>query len=248
VTAIAPVTQAEVDQFGDAEAQDALAWAVERFGERFAVVTAFQVEGMVVLDMARRIDPRVRVVTIDTGRLPEETFEVIDTVRARLGVEVEVVLPDPERISAMVGRHGVNLFRRDESLRRLCCHVRKVEPLNRALGGATGWITGLRADQSNHRSATALVSVDTERNLLKLNPLFDWTRDAALSFATEHHVPVNPLHAKGFVSIGCAPCTRAIAPGEPERAGRWWWEDESKKECGLHITADGRVARNRTAP
>jgi phosphoadenosine phosphosulfate reductase len=113
--------------------------------------------------------------------------------------------------------------------------VRKVEPLNRALAGAQGWITGLRADQSGNRSTIALVSVDAERNLLKLSPLADWTRDAALAYATENDVPINPLHAQGFVSIGCAPCTRAIAPGEPERAGRWWWEAEDKKECGLHV-------------
>jgi phosphoadenosine phosphosulfate reductase len=122
-----------------------------------------------------------------------------------------------------------------------CCHVRKVEPLNRALAGAQGWITGLRADQSSDRSNIALVSVDAERKLLKLSPLADWTRDAVLAYAAAHDVPVNPLHAKGFASIGCAPCTRAIAPGEPERAGRWWWEQEDKKECGLHVAPDGAL-------
>jgi phosphoadenosine phosphosulfate reductase len=116
-----------------------------------------------------------------------------------------------------------------------CCDVRKVEPLARALAGAAGWITGLRADQSAHRGRGGLVAADTERGLLKLSPLHDWTREAALAFADANAVPRNALHAKGFASIGCAPCTRAIRPGEPERAGRWWWEDESKKECGLHV-------------
>jgi phosphoadenosine phosphosulfate reductase len=235
VTAIAPATQAEVDQLGDAEAQDALAWAVERFGQRFAVVTAFQVEGMVVLDMARRIDPRVRVVTIDTGRLPEETFEVIDTVRARLGVGVEVVLPDPERISAMVGRHGVNLFRRDEALRRLCCHVRKVEPLNRVLAGVDAWAAGLRRDGGAARAGTRVVEIDHGHGgIVKLNPLANWTRARALEYAREHRLPMHPLYERGYASIGCAPCTRALAEGEDERAGRWWWEAGGDRECGLH--------------
>jgi phosphoadenosine phosphosulfate reductase len=124
--------------------------------------------------------------------------------------------------------------------------VRKVEPLNRALAGAQGWITGLRADQSNNRRTIALVSVDAKRNLLKLSPLADWTRDAALAYAAANDVPINPLHEQGFVSIGCAPCARAIAPGEGERAGRWWWEAEDKKECGLHVQRTVAGARSRS--
>ncbi len=120
-------------------------------------------------------------------------------------------------------------------MRRACCHVRKVEPLNRALAGAQGWITGLRADQSEHRADVAFAEFDAARSLIKINPLFDWTRDRAADFTREHGVPVNTLHASGFLSIGCAPCTRAVAPGEPERAGRWWWEAEGKTECGLHV-------------
>src|SRR5262249_55579723 len=124
--------------------------------------------------------------------------------------------------------------------RLACCDVRKVEPLARALAGAGGWITGLRADQSAQRGGIDLVEADRGRRLLKLNPLADWTREAVAAFAREHWVPVNPLHEKGFLSIGCAPCTRAVRPGEPERAGRWWWEDDTKKECGLHLNDGAR--------
>jgi phosphoadenosine phosphosulfate reductase len=153
------------------------------------------------------------------------------------------VYPQTDALEALVAEQGINGFYGSREARTSCCHVRKVEPLNRALAGAQGWITGLRADQSNNRSTIELVSVDVERNLLKLSPLADWTRDAALSYAAANDVPINPLHEKGFVSIGCAPCTRAIAPGEPERAGRWWWEEEDKKECGLHVRRTATVAR-----
>jgi phosphoadenosine phosphosulfate reductase len=226
---------AEAERLGLTEPGEVLGWAVETFGDRFAVVTAFQVEGMVVLDLARRADPAVRVVTIDTGRLPEETFELIETVRARLGVDVEVVLPDPEEVAAMVGRHGVNLFRRDQALRRLCCHVRKVEPLNRALAGVDAWATGLRRDGGAARAGTRVVEVDhAHGGIVKVNPLANWTREQALAYAREHRLPMHPLYAKGYQSIGCAPCTRATRDGEGERAGRWWWEAGEDRECGLH--------------
>jgi phosphoadenosine phosphosulfate reductase len=132
-----------------------------------------------------------------------------------------------------VAQHGINGFYDSPQARLACCHARKVEPLNRALDGAAGWIVGLRADQSDDRGGAALVSAE-QRNLLKLSPILDWSRDAAHSFAIASGVPINALHAKRYLSIGCAPCTRAVAPGEPERAGRWWWENEGKKECGLH--------------
>jgi phosphoadenosine phosphosulfate reductase len=134
----------------------------------------------------------------------------------------------------LVAAQGINGFLHSRDARAACCHVRKVEPLNRALAGAAAWITGIRSGQSDARRGVGLVSVDRDRNIFKFNPLFDWTREAVLSFTREGDVPVNVLHARGFASIGCAPCTRAIAPGEHERAGRWWWEEDGKKECGLH--------------
>ena len=148
----------------------------------------------------------------------------------------------------MVSAQGVNGFYGSVEARKDCCAVRKLEPLARALKGAQGWVTGLRADQSDHRQGLAFVSFDEARGLVKLNPIFDWTREDAAAFASANDVPVNALHAQGFLSIGCAPCTRAIAPGEPERAGRWWWEDEAKKECGLHVGPDGKLTRTGAAP
>ncbi|HZD01864.1 MAG TPA: phosphoadenylyl-sulfate reductase [Actinomycetes bacterium] len=218
-----------------APAEAVLAWALDTFGKRCAIVTSFQVEGVVVLDLARRVDPGVRVVTIDTGRLPEETYELIDTVRARLDVEVEVVAPDGPSVEAMLTRHGPNLFRRDTSLRLLCCQIRKVEPLRRVLADLDAWVTGLRRDGGPARAGIGKVEVDRAHGgIVKLNPLADWTHERALAYAGDHHLPLHPLYGRGYTSIGCAPCTRAPLPGEGERAGRWWWEAGEDRECGLH--------------
>jgi phosphoadenosine phosphosulfate reductase len=151
----------------------------------------------------------------------------------RYGRRIRAVYPRHENLESLIERHGINGFYESRAARAACCDVRKVEPLNRALAGAAGWIVGLRADQSGARQDTALVASDA-RGLLKFSPLFDWTREQVRSYAAAHKIPLNPLHESGFVSIGCAPCTRAIAPGEHERAGRWWWEQDEKKECGLH--------------
>jgi phosphoadenosine phosphosulfate reductase len=218
-----------------ASPSDVLAWALGTFGKRLAIVTSFQVEGMVMLDLARRIDPGVRVITIDTGRLPEESFELIDTVRARFDLEVEVITPDSPTVEAMVSRHGPNLFRRDRALRKLCCHVRKVEPLRRALEDLDAWVSGLRRDGGPARAGIAKIELDQAHGgVVKLNPLADWSRQEALDYASEHRLPPHPLYEQGFTSIGCAPCTRAPRPGEGERDGRWWWESSSDRECGLH--------------
>jgi phosphoadenosine phosphosulfate reductase len=213
-----------------------LAWAIERFGRRFAVVTSFQAEGMVVLDLARRVDEGVRVLTLDTGRLPEETHQVIEAVRTGMGLQVEVVTPDPDDVAAMVARHGPNLFHKDPALRRLCCHVRKVAPLDRALAGVGAWATGLRRDGGGPaRAGTPKVELDdTHGGIVKLNPLADWTREQVWAYTRIHRLPVHPLYEQGYTSIGCAPCTRPTRPGEDERAGRWWWEAGQDRECGLH--------------
>jgi phosphoadenosine phosphosulfate reductase len=220
-----------------------LAWAIERFGRRFAVVTSFQAEGMVVLDLARQLDPGVRVLTLDTGRLPEETYQVIEAVRSGMGLQVEVISPDPAEVAAMVARHGPNLFHKDPALRRLCCHVRKVAPLERALNGVEAWATGLRRDGGPARAGTAKAEVDDGHGgILKLNPLADWTRDQVWAYVRSHRLPVNPLYEQGYTSIGCAPCTRPTRPGEDERAGRWWWEAGQDRECGLHSRLGGAPA------
>ena len=195
-----------------APASDVLAWALDTFGKRCAIVTSFQVEGMVVLDLARQLDPAVRVLTIDTGRLPEETYQIIETVRARFGVRVELVTPDPEALAAMAAEHGPNLFRRDQALRRLCCQVRKVDPLGRALAGLDAWSSGLRRDGGPARAGAAKVEPDPAHGgMVKLNPLADWTREQVWAYARANQVPLHPLYEHGYASIGCAPCTRALA-------------------------------------
>jgi phosphoadenosine phosphosulfate reductase len=225
----------------DLPADRLLAWAAETYGRRFAVVTSFQAEGMVVLDLARRADPGVWVLTLDTGRLPEETYQVIEAVRTGMGLEVEVVTPDPADVAAMVGRHGPNLFHKDPALRRLCCHVRKVAPLERALSGVAAWATGLRRDGGGpSRADTPRVELDAAHgDIVKLNPLADWSRDQVWAYIRSHRLPVNPLYERGYTSIGCAPCTRPTRSGDDERAGRWWWEADSDRECGLHATLAG---------
>ena len=215
--------------------QTVLAWALDTFGKRCAIVTSFQVEGMVLLDLARQVDPGVRVITIDTGRLPEESYELIDTVRARFDLDVEVIAPDGPTLEAMVSSHGPNLFRRDRALRQLCCQVRKVEPLRRALADLDAWVSGLRRDGGRARAGIAKVELDQAHGgIVKLNPLADWTREQALDYARANHLPLHALYERGYTSIGCAPCTRAPRPGESERAGRWWWEADEDRECGLH--------------
>ncbi len=209
---------------------------------RVVLTTSFGVEGQVILHLIAQHDIDVDIATLDTGRLFPETYALWAETEQRYGRRIEAIYPQHANLEALVKQHGVNGFYNSRDARLACCHARKVEPLDRALAGAAGWIVGLRADQSTQRESTKLVSVD-ERKLLKLSPLFDWTRDEVYAFAVANKVPINPLHAKGFISIGCAPCTRAVAPGEPERGGRWWWEEDDKKECGLHLTADQRLVR-----
>jgi phosphoadenosine phosphosulfate reductase len=190
----------------------------------------------------------IQVVTLDTGRLFPETHDVWAATEHRYGVHVRAFVPARGKIEALVARQGIDGFRSSVEARHACCEVRKVIPLGRALARASGWITGLRAEQSGDRARLAMAALDRGRNLVKVNPLLDWRREQVVDFVRTHDVPYNSLHDRGFLSIGCAPCTRAIGPGEPERAGRWWWEQEAPKECGLHFTVDGRVVRASKPP
>ena len=209
---------------------------------RVVFTTSFGLEDQVILHLIAEHAIDIEIATLDTGRLFRETYELWAETERRYGRRIRAIYPQNQSLEALVEKQGINGFYASRDARLACCHVRKVEPLNRALAGAAAWVVGLRADQSSQREATRLVAVD-ERRLLKLSPLFDWTREAVQTFVAANKVPVNPLHAAGFASIGCAPCTRAIAPGEPERAGRWWWEDDNKKECGLHTAPERRTAR-----
>lgn len=219
---------------GALPANERLAQFRREVGGKFVFTTSFGLEDQAILHMLHEQAIAVEVVTLDTGRLFSETYALWAETERRYGRRIRAVYPQQAHLESVVGKYGINGFYDLREARSACCHVRKVEPLNRVLGGAAAWIVGLRADQSGNRQSSALVCVD-DRGLLKFSPLIDWTRDAVKTYATTHRVPINPLHARGYASIGCAPCTRAIALGESERAGRWWWEQDDQKECGLHV-------------
>lgn len=216
-------------------AEEILSWALARYLPKELVLSSsFGPEDVVLIDMFAMLGRFPRVVTLDTGRLPQETHDVISRVRERYPLPLEVVLPDPARVASVVERHGPNLFYDSVDLRRLCCRVRKVEPLRRALAGAAAWITGLRREQAG-REVAAAAEWDEEFGLVKLNPLAAWTSAEIWTRVRERNLPYNRLHDAGYPSVGCAPCTRAVAPGADPRSGRWWWEGPSSaKECGLH--------------
>jgi phosphoadenosine phosphosulfate reductase len=227
--------------FEAASASKILGWAIETYGDSFAIATSFQKEGMVIVDLAARLAPRVRVFTLDTCRLPAETHRMIETVRERYGIATEIVLPDAAEVREMVSIPGENLFYQSVESRRLCCEIRKVRPLERKLSTLRAWATGIRRDQSETRAQTP--QVELSATPVKINPLADWTAAQVEEYTRANRVPIHPLYAHGYTSIGCAPCTRAIEPGEDQRAGRWWWERDVRKECGIHFDPDGKVRR-----
>jgi len=191
----------------------------------------------VLVDMAWRLNPDVRVFTLDTGRLPAETYELFERVRERYGIAVEFEYPETDAAAAMVTEHGPNLMYGSVDLRLRCCEVRKVEPLKRKLATLDAWVAGLRREQWRSRKNIAKVELDRDHGgIVKLNPVADWTLERVWDYVREHDVPYHSLFDQGYTSIGCAPCTRAVAPGESERAGRWWWEQETDKECGIHCS------------
>lgn len=222
-------------ELADATPEAVLAWALEQYGSRLVIASSFGAEDVVLIDMAVRIAPDVRIFTLDTGRLPQETYDVMDTLRRRYQVEFEVLLPDLVSLRDLLRSKGPNSMYHSVEDRRECCHIRKVEPLNRVLSTADAWVTGLRREQSVTRVDVPRVALDIGHdNMVKLNPLVDWSEADVWARIRERSIPYNLLHDQGFPSIGCAPCTRAIKPGEHARAGRWWWESPERKECGLH--------------
>ena len=222
--------------FEDWQAHKILSWAVENFHPRLALSASFgAAEGMVLLDMLHRIDPATRVFVLDTGRLHQATYDLIDRVRDRYDKPVEVVFPDPDAVQTMVREKGMNLFHESQQNRLQCCLVRKVEPMRRYCRDLDAYVSGLRREQNQARADTPKVMIDRGNGgVIKVNPLADWSSDEVWQYVRRHEVPVNRLHAEGFPSAGCEPCTRATAPGEDPRAGRWWWENDDSKECGLH--------------
>ena len=222
-------------RMGPMTAGEVIRLALERFGTKIELLSSFGAEDMVLIDMLMKADPKARILTLDTGRLPQETYNVIDATRQKYGIPVEVYFPKADAVEAMVAEHGTNLFYHSIENRKLCCGVRKMEPLSRALSGLDAWITGLRRDQSVTRTTAHKLEWDESNGLVKVSPLVEWSREDVWSYIREHNVPYNALHDRGYPSIGCGPCTRAVAPGEHERAGRWWWEHAETKECGLHV-------------
>ena len=231
--------QVKEGAFEDASAEDLLALAIEHFHPRLVLSCSFGApEGLVLLDMMHRIDPTTRVFMIDTGRLPQATHDLVDRVRDRYGKTVEVMFPEPVAVQDMVRSHGQNLFYESVELRRRCCALRKVEPLGRyfAEAGVDAWVAGLRREQNSTRRDAPKVEVDAlHGDRIKFNPLAAWSHDEVWRYVREHEVPTNRLHREGYPSVGCDPCSRAIQAGDDLRAGRWWWEDASTRECGLHV-------------
>ena len=189
----------------------------------------------------------IEVATLETGRLFPETLALIDETEDRFGVEIRRFMPEKADVDAYAAQYGLNGFYESVEARHACCHVRKLKPLARALEGAVVWVTGLRRSQSGNRASTPFAEYDAERGLLKVNPLADWSLDQINAYVEQQAVPTNPLHKRGYPSIGCEPCTRAIKPGEPERAGRWWWENDEKRECGLHVPEAAAASANSTS-
>lgn len=219
-----------------------------RVAGRIVFTTSLGVEDQAILHLIASASLDIEIVTLDTGRLFGETYNVWRESEHRYGLRIRAFYPRGEALEDLVARQGIDGFYDSVEARHDCCHVRKVEPLGRALAGASAWVTGLRANASQTRSGMNGVEFDAARQLIKLSPLFDWSREEAVAFAARENVPVNALHAQGFVSIGCAPCTRAIEPGEDERAGRWWWENDAARECGLHVDDQGKLVRAVASP
>jgi phosphoadenosine phosphosulfate reductase len=238
---IATIAGGFVERFAALDLFERLATIRAEIPGRVVFTTSFGLEDQAIAHAIFSQALAIDVATLDTGRLFPETYDVWAQTERRYGVHVLTFAPGHRAVEALIAGQGIDGFRSSVAARLDCCAVRKVAPLARALDGAAAWITGLRADQSADRAQVLPALFDEGRGLLKVNPLFDWTRERTREFVRAHDVPSNTLHERGFLSIGCAPCTRAVLPGEPERAGRWWWEQSQKKECGLHTAHDARA-------
>ena len=226
-------------EFETSSPQDILAWASQNLGSSVALATSFQVQGMVLVDMFAKTDPEARIFTLDTGRLHSHTYDAMERTREKYDINIEVLFPDRAEVEEMVTSHGVNLFYKSVENRRLCCQVRKTNPLNGFLKTLDAWITSIRADQTEQRADSTKFEIDyLHGKMLKINPILDWTTNQVWDYIRKNDVPYNKLHDMGYPSIGCAPCTRAIEEGEDPRAGRWWWEQGSDKECGIHFSRE----------
>lgn len=232
------MTKEEINEldarFEQSSPEEILAYFLPLFGQRIALASSLGLEDQVLTHMVAHIDPKARVFTIDTGRLFPECYQLIDRTNDKYDIRIEVYSPDHKGVEDYVNKNGVNAFYQSIELRKACCACRKLEPLRRALSTVDAWICGLRASQAVTRQGVKVVEWDENNGLVKINPLARWSEQDVKDYVAKNRVPYNKLHDKGFPSIGCQPCTRAIEPGEDIRAGRWWWEDPEHKECGLH--------------
>lgn len=231
-------TQEQVDKLNlqIKTTNEALQWTSDNLHPHVAKASSFGAEDAVIMDIMLKINSKFRFFTLDTGRLPQETYDIMDVVRKKYNITIEVLFPDTIEVEDMVRKKGMNLFYESVENRKLCCEIRKVHPINRILSTLDGWITGLRRNQTEIRKDTNIFQIDHGHNgILKINPIIDWTWDQIQDHIKKNNLPYNSLLDKGYPSIGCEPCTRAIKPGEDLRAGRWWWEQGENKECGLHI-------------
>jgi phosphoadenosine phosphosulfate reductase len=222
------------EQFGEKTPEEVLSFFLTEYKHRIALASSLGAEDQVLTRMIVNIDPDTRIFTLDTGRVFPETYDLMSRSNEKFGIKLKVYFPEAAQVEKMVNEKGINLFYESVENRKLCCSIRKVEPLKRAFEGLDVWICGLRKDQSVTRFFTKMVEWDETNGLIKVNPLLNWTEKQVWDYIRRYDVPYNELHDKGFPSIGCQPCTRAIKAGEDIRAGRWWWETPENKECGLH--------------
>src|SRR6056297_167265 len=215
--------------------EEILQFFLKEYGNKIGFSSSFGAEDQVITEMISRIDKTANIFTLDTGRLFPETYKVMEATRKKYGINVNVYFPDYKEVEKMVKENGINLFYESIENRKLCCRVRKLNPLKRAFSELDAWICGLRRDQSVTRNDIKLVEWDKYNQMIKVNPIYDWTEEMVWKAIRTKDIPYNELHDKGFASIGCQPCTRAIKPGEDIRSGRWWWEKPENKECGLHV-------------
>ena len=221
-------------RFENAEPGELLSWFAEAYKGKIVFSTSLGAEDQVITHMIAAESLQVRLFTLDTGRLFQEIYDLLDITTKKYNLPIEIMFPDAAQVENMVRQKGINLFYESVENRRLCCAIRKTDGLKRALSGMSVWITGMRQDQSVTRSDAQMVGWDESNRIIKVNPLINWSNEMVWEFIREHHVPYNELHDNGFPSIGCRPCTRKIEAGEDIRAGRWWWELPQYKECGLH--------------
>lgn len=226
------------EQFNTMNPESVLQLIHEQHPEKFVFSSSMGAEDQVITHMLTKITGTPPIFTLDTGRLFYETYDLIDKTNKRYGISIRVFFPDTGRVEEMVNSKGINLFYQSVENRRLCCHIRKIEPLQRALKDHEVWVTGLRREQSLTRHDLQVAQWDQTNQIIKVNPLLEWTEAQVWDYIETHNIPFNALHKKGYPSLGCQPCTRAIMPGEDLRAGRWWWEQPQSKECGLHLSGD----------